>query len=73
MEKGEINGNYVSKVKNPLMGYTALCGIRARSDYYRNLFLKDTEFKSKLSKINKEISFLEGEYQKILAQIKNSE
>lgn len=79
-KRREINRRYVPYVKNPLMGYAGLWGIRALRDlpkhrepwrnHYRDLFFEDIKFKSKLSKIKKRVAFLNDEYQRMLAQIK---
>jgi len=79
-KRGKINKQYIPYVRNPLMGFASLWGTRALRnlpqckepwrDHYRDLFFQDIRFKSKLSKINKKISFLENDYRNTLYQIR---
>jgi hypothetical protein len=81
-KRGRINKKYVPYVKNRLMGYEALFGTESlrnlgRShDYpgsiYRDDFFQDIKYRSKLRKIRDRLTFLENEYNNVLAQIKSN-
>lgn len=84
-KKNAMMNEYVSKVKNPLIGYESLWGSEAirglsgptKTDeewrgwsHYRELFFKDLKYKSKLRKISDKISALGKSYDITLNRIK---
>jgi len=79
--KNAIMNEYVSKVKNPLLGYECLFGSKARRNLgryptwgyspYRQLFFEDIRYKSKLRKISDKILSLGERYTITLNRIKS--